>query len=159
MCAATCAYNVLEEFDSPPPAFRGRKQEAPGELKLHADTPTALNTVTAYGPGFIEINKIRYTSAVLLTPERVAPWDIASFDALAEADFERLRGLEPEVALLGTGSRQRFPHPRLARALAEARIGLEVMTTAAACRTYNILMAEGRKVAAALMPESPDEAR
>ncbi len=123
-------------------------------LKLHADTPTALNTVTAYGPGFIEINKVRHTAGVLLTPERVEPWPLASFEALAEADFERLRALNPEVALLGTGSRQRFPHPRLSRALSEARIGLEVMSTPAACRTYNILMAEGRKVAAALLPES-----
>jgi uncharacterized protein len=123
-------------------------------LKLHADTPTALNTVTAYGPGFIEINKVRHASAVLLTPERVERWAAESFEALAEADFARLRDLEPEVALLGTGSTQRFPHPRLVRALAEARIGLEVMTTPAACRTYNILMAEGRKVAAALLPET-----
>jgi uncharacterized protein len=124
-------------------------------LKLHADTPTALNTVTAYGPGFIEINKVRHTSAVVLTPARVEAWPIASFEALAEADFERLRALDPEVVLLGTGSRQRFPHPGLSRALADARIGLEVMNTPAACRTYNILMAEGRKVVAALMPESP----
>ena len=135
-------------------APRGRKQETPGELKLHADTPTALNTVTAYGPGFIEINKVRHASAVLLTPDRVEPWAVASFEALGEADLERLRVLAPEVALLGTGSRQRFPPPRLSRALSEARIGLEVMTTAAACRTYNILMAEGRKVVAALLPES-----
>jgi uncharacterized protein len=137
-----------------PLASGGWKQETSGELKLHADTPTALNTVTAYGPGFIEINKVRHVSAVLLTPDRVEPWAIAAFEALAESDFERLRALNPEVALLGTGSRQRFPHPRLSRALAEARIGLEVMTTPAACRTYNILMAEGRKVAAALLPES-----
>lgn len=123
-------------------------------MKLHADTPTALNTVTAYGPGFIEINKVRHASAVLLTPDRVEPWEVASFEALGEGDLERLRALAPEVALLGTGSRQRFPHPRLSRALSEARIGLEVMTTAAACRTYNILMAEGRKVAAALLLES-----
>ena len=123
-------------------------------MKLHADTPTALNTVTAYGPGFIEINAVRHTSAVVLTPARVDPWPVASFEALAEADFERLRALDPEVVLLGTGSRQRFPHPRLSRALADARIGLEVMNTPAACRTYNILMAEGRKVVAALMPES-----
>jgi uncharacterized protein len=123
-------------------------------LKLHADTPTALNTVTAYGPGFIEINKVRHTSPVLLTPERVEPWPVAGFDDIAEAAFEPLRALAPEVALLGTGTRQRFPHPRLTRALMDARIGLEVMTTAAACRTYNILMAEGRKVAAALLPES-----
>jgi uncharacterized protein len=123
-------------------------------LKLHADTPTALNTVTAYGPGFIEINKVRHASALLLTPERVEPWPVETFEALTEEDFERLRALNPEVALLGTGSRQRFPHPRLSRSLTEARIGLEVMSTAAACRTYNILMAEGRKVAAALLPES-----
>jgi uncharacterized protein len=123
-------------------------------LKLHADAPTALNTVTAYGPGFIEINKVRHASAVLLTPDRVEPWAVASFEALDAGDLERLCALEPEVALLGTGSRQRFLHPRLLRALSESRIGLEVMTTAAACRTYNILMAEGRKVAAALLLES-----
>ncbi|MGE5160400.1 MAG: Mth938-like domain-containing protein [Betaproteobacteria bacterium] len=122
-------------------------------MKLHADAPTALNTVTAYGPGFIEINKVRHAAPVLLAPDRVEPWEIGSFEALREADFERLRALGPEVALLGTGARQRFPHPRLSRALTEARIGLEVMTTAAACRTYNILMAEGRKVAAALLLE------
>ena len=129
-------------------------QEASVRLKLHADTPTALNTVTAYGPGFIEINKVRHTSPLLLTPAQVEPWPIASFEALAEADFQRLRALDPEVVLLGTGARQRFPHPRLTSPLASARIGLEVMGTSAACRTYNILMAEGRKVVAALMPES-----
>ena len=122
-------------------------------MKLHADTPTALNTVTGYGPGFIEINKTRYTSSVLLTPERVEPWNVAGFESLSEPDFERLRAFNPEVALFGTGATQRFPHPRLTRPLAEARIGLEAMTTAAACRTYNILMAEGRKVAAALLVE------
>jgi uncharacterized protein len=128
-------------------------QDVSDRLKLHADTPTALNTVTAYGPGFIEINKVRHTAAVVLTPDRVEPWSLESFDALVEADFERLRSLDAEIVLLGTGGRQRFPHPRLVRPLAEARIGLEVMTTAAACRTYNILMAEGRKVAAALLPD------
>jgi uncharacterized protein len=122
-------------------------------LKLHADARTALNTVTAYGPGFIEINKVRHTAAVVLTPERVDAWAIESFDTLAESDFARLRALDPEVVLLGTGTRQRFPHPRLSRSLADAHIGLEVMSTAAACRTYNILMAEGRKVAAALLVE------
>ncbi|MGZ8253609.1 MAG: Mth938-like domain-containing protein [Burkholderiaceae bacterium] len=122
-------------------------------MKLHADAPTALNTVTAYGPGFIEINNVRHATALVLTPVSVIPWAATSFEALAEADFERLHALDPEVVLLGTGSRQRFPHPRLSRALVEARIGLEVMDTSAACRTYNILMAEGRKVVAALIPE------
>ena len=120
-------------------------------MKLHADTPTALNTVTAYGPGYIEINKLRFTHPVIVAPERpVESWSIAGFDALGESDFERLRDLQPEILLLGTGARQRFPHPRLTRPLLEARIGLEAMDSHAACRTYNILMAEGRKVVAAI---------
>jgi uncharacterized protein len=121
-------------------------------LKLHADSPTALATVTAYGSGFVEVNKVRYTRPVLVAPDRpVEPWDIAGFDALSALDFERLRGLAPEVVLLGTGAQQRFVHPRLLQALAAARIGCESMTTPAACRTYNILMGEGRRVLAALL--------
>ncbi len=128
--------------------------EVSSNLKLHADTPTQQNTVTAYGPGFVEINKVRHTTNLLVTPDQVQPWPVASFEALEPSDFERLRELHSEVVLLGTGSHQRFPHPRLTRPLADARIGLEVMDTQAACRTYNILMAESRKVAAALFVES-----
>ena len=75
------------------------------------------------------------------------------FDALAEADFERLLETSPEIVLLGTGATQRFPHPRLTAPLHRARVGLEVMDTRAACRTYNILVAEGRNVTAALIVE------
>lgn len=121
-------------------------------MKLHADSPTALATVTAYGSDFVEVNKVRYARPVLVAPDRpVEPWDIAGFDALSTTDFERLRGLAPELVLLGTGTRQRFVHPRLLQVLAAARIGCESMTTPAACRTYNILMGEGRKVLAALL--------
>ena len=120
-------------------------------MKLHADTPTTLNTVTAYGAGFVEINQIRYTTSLIITPDQVEPWPVAGFEALQASDFERLRDLRSEVVLLGTGSRQHFPHPRLTRPLSDARIGLEVMDTQAACRTYNILMAESRKVVAALL--------
>ncbi len=122
-------------------------------MKLHADSASALNTVTAYGPGFIEINRVRHEGAILLMPEGpVAAWPFASLDALAQADFATLLARQPEVILLGTGPHQRFPHPRLTAPIAAARIGLDVMTTPAACRTYNILMAEGRKVLAALLP-------
>ena len=121
-------------------------------MKLHADSPTALNTVTAYGSGFIEVNQVRHLRPVLVTPDQpVEPWDVASFEALSSGDFERLRARAPELVLLGTGDRQRFPHPRLVKPLTDARIGCEAMTSQAACRTYNILMGEGRKVLAALL--------
>jgi uncharacterized protein len=124
-------------------------------LKLHSDPLTTLNTVTAYGPGFIEINKVRHTTAVRLTPDQPpTEWDVAGFDTLRPEDFEALLVDQPEVVLLGTGTRQRFPHPALSAPLARARVGFEVMDTQAACRTYNILVAEGRRVLAALLLDS-----
>jgi uncharacterized protein len=120
-------------------------------LKLHADTPTAQYSVTAYGPGFVEINRVRYTTSLVVTWDQVEPWDIADFDSLQVSDFERLLRLGGEVVLLGTGAQQRFPHPRLTRPLTEARCGLEVMNTQAACRTFNILAGEGRRVVAGLL--------
>jgi len=122
-------------------------------LKLHADTPTTQNAVTAYGPGFVEINRGRHTTNLIVTPDQVEPWAVTSFESLDATTFERLRELRSEVVLLGTGTRQRFPNPRLTRSLTDARIGLEVMDTQAACRTYNILVGEGRRVAAALFVE------
>jgi uncharacterized protein len=130
-------------------------REARSELKLHADSPTALNTVTAYGPGFIDVNQVRHLRPILLAPDRpVEAWDVAGFDALTAEDFTRLRDRSPELVLLGTGERQRFPHPRLVKPLIDARIGCEAMTSQAACRTYNILMGEGRKVLAAILLDS-----
>jgi uncharacterized protein len=121
-------------------------------LKLHADSPTALTTVTAYGSGFVEINKVRYTHPVVIAPDRaVEAWSPERFDSLTETDFATLRQLEPEVLLLGTGKRQRFPRASLIRSLHEAGIGVESMDSQAACRTYNILMSEGRKVVAAIL--------
>ncbi len=125
------------------------------ELKLHADPPTTLNTVTAYGPGFIDINNVRYTKAVRLSPEQPPiEWNVTSFDALRPEDFAALLDERPEVVLFGTGPRQRFPHPRLSAPLAHAHVGFEVMDTQAACRTYNILVAEGRRVLAVLLLDS-----
>jgi uncharacterized protein len=123
-------------------------------LKLHADARTSLNTVTAYGPGFIEINESRHQGHLLLSPDApVQPWATTGFEALRPEDFEPLLALAPEIVLLGTGRRQRFPHPRLTSALARAGIGVEAMDTAAACRTYNILMGEGRRVVGVFLQE------
>jgi uncharacterized protein len=122
-------------------------------LKLHASGPTSLNTFTGYGAGFVLVNAVRHETSLIVTPEKLIQWDAASFDALKAVDFSPIVELNPEVLLLGTGSRIRFPHPALTRSLAEARIGLEVMDVQAACRTYNILMGEERRVAAALLFE------
>jgi uncharacterized protein len=84
-------------------------------------------------------------------PDAVSKCEITDFDQLTAEHFAQLAELKPEVVLLGTGKTQRFIHPRLSRALTEAGIGVECMDTAAACRTYNFLMAEGRQVAAVLL--------
>lgn len=97
------------------------------------------------------VNGARHEASVIVLPERIEPWPVASFAALAEEHFAALAVLKPEVVLLGTGARLRFPHPRLTAALARAGIGLEVMDVQAACRTFNILAAEERHVAAALL--------
>ena len=120
-------------------------------MKLHASALTHLYTFTGYGEGYVLLNGKRYESSLIVLPERIEPWAVAGFDALAEEHFARIAALKPEVVLLGTGARLRFPHPRLTAPLVRARIGLEVMDLQAACRTFNILVAEERKVAAALM--------
>jgi len=120
-------------------------------VKLQASAPTHLRTFTGYGEGYVMVNGTRHESSLIVLPERIEPWPVAGFEALAEEHFALLAALKLEVVLLGTGSRLRFPHPRLTAALTRARIGLEVMDVQAACRTYNILMAEERKVAAALL--------
>ena len=120
-------------------------------MKLHLATATTENRFTGYGPGYVMVNNVRHEKNIIVLPGRLMQWDVAAFEALSERDFEFLTNLAPEIVLLGTGSDLRFPHPSLSQSLANARIGLEVMNTPAACRTYNILMAEGRKVAAALL--------
>jgi uncharacterized protein len=120
-------------------------------VKLHSSGLTSLNTFTAYGAGFVMVNDRRYESSLIVMPEKLESWPVASFADLRDEDFAGLAAMQPEVVLLGTGDKIRFPHPSLTRTLAEARIGVEVMDLQAACRTYNILMAEERKVAAALL--------
>jgi len=123
-------------------------------LKLHADQPQNLNTVTGYGPGYVEINAIRHEHSLLVMPEGdIEPWPVNRFEDLQSAHFEALLDKSPEVVLLGTGGQLRFPHPRLTAALSRRHIGVDAMDLQAACRTYNILMAEGRKVAAVLLVE------
>jgi len=123
-------------------------------LKLHQDSHGTLNTVTGYGPDYVEINLVRHPGSIIVLPDApVLAWPVASFDTLTPELFDMLLAPAPEVVVFGSGERLRFPHPRLTAALTRRRIGVETMDFKAACRTYNILMAEGRKVAAALLIE------
>ena len=122
-------------------------------MKLHASGASGVNTITGYGEGYVMVNGERKDSSVVVLPDRIEQWQAKQFSSLTAEDFAFLKNLGAEIVLLGTGPRQRFPHPRLTAALAQAGIGLEVMDLQAACRTYNILVAEERKVAAALLFE------
>lgn len=122
-------------------------------MKLQPSARTRLNTFTGYGEGYVMVNGERHEASLIVQPEDLRRWPVSAFAALAEAHFAQLAALAPEVVLLGTGGRLRFPHPRLSAPLARAGIGLEVMDVRAACRTYNILMAEDRRVLAALIFE------
>jgi uncharacterized protein len=125
-------------------------------LKFHLAT-SAGNVVTGVGPGWVRVNAEVHRQSLLLAPDAiVAPWTKAGFTALTETDFARLLEIEPTVVVFGSGTRLRFPHPRLTRGLTAAGVGVETMDTPAACRTYNILAAEGRRVAAALIVEAAE---
>ena len=121
-------------------------------MKLSLDEHSARYTIRAYGPGHVVVNEqIIRTSVVILPEQLLRDWPPASFEELTAEHVEGLLALEPEIILLGTGGRMQFPHPRTLAVAAAHRVGIEVMDTAAACRTYNILAAESRKVAAALL--------
>jgi uncharacterized protein len=107
---------------------------------------------TAHGADHVVVNGERYDHAIVVTAEAVhRNWAVASFDELNEANFDYFLALKPDVLLFGTGARQRFAHPRLYRKLTEAGIGVEFMDTPAACRTYNILVEEGRRVVVGIL--------
>ncbi|MBP0597007.1 Mth938-like domain-containing protein [Herbaspirillum sp. LeCh32-8] len=121
-------------------------------MKLHTTETKQYQTVTAYDDDGVEFNAIRFDHSLVVLPEtEPTPWPVDSFEALTPAHFEQIDATSPDVVILGTGERQRFIHPKLTAVLTARRIGVECMDNQAACRTYNILMAEGRKVALALI--------
>lgn len=120
-------------------------------MKIHLESGVGQNLIRAYAPGSVTINNVAHTRSLIVTPEQVIDWPPASFAEILAVHFDVLAAMRPEVVILGTGTKLQFPSPRLTRALVEANIGLEVMDTGAACRTYNILMSDGRRVAAALL--------
>ena len=125
-------------------------------MKLHISKPSGVNVFSGYGEGFVMVGERRISHSVIVLPERIVEdWGATRFEALTASHLEALAELDCEVVLLGTGNRLRFPKPELLRQvsarLAGTGAGLEIMDVQAACRTYNILVAEERKVAAALL--------
>ncbi|PWF43099.1 Mth938-like domain-containing protein [Massilia glaciei] len=121
-------------------------------MKLHPSTNSQYQTVTGYDASGVEINAVRFAYSLTLMPEHPPrAWDVARFEDLTAEHFAAIEAELPDVVILGTGERQRFAHPRLVAGLAARRIGVECMDNKAACRTYNILMGEGRKVTLALI--------
>ena len=123
-------------------------------LKLQSDPHSGTNTITGYGDGYVEINQTPYKHSVLLSSDgAILKWSAKSFGDLDASHFSQMVDLKPELILIGTGSRQQFPKPVLLKSLISAKIGFEIMDSQAACRTYNILVGEGRKVLLALIVE------
>ncbi|MEB0139677.1 MULTISPECIES: Mth938-like domain-containing protein [unclassified Undibacterium] len=124
-------------------------------MKLHSTQTQQYQTITAYETDSVEINAVMFRHSLIVLPEsKPVVWPVPSFAELDVAAFDLIVATRPDVVILGTGNVQRFIHPRLCAALTAQRIGVECMDNKAACRTYNILMAEGRKVALALIMES-----
>jgi uncharacterized protein len=121
-------------------------------MKMRADRIEGQNAIARHGPEGVLINGVEYTESVIVAWNgTVEPWHAGAFEALGAEHFARIAALGPELVLFGSGPRLRFPAPALLRPLIDARVGVETMDTAAACRTYNVLLAEGRSVVAALL--------
>ncbi|MEP7058727.1 MAG: Mth938-like domain-containing protein [Caldimonas sp.] len=124
-------------------------------MKLQADRMEGQNAISRHGADGVIVNGAEFRRSVVV-PWRgsVLAWNVDAFDALNAGHFATIAALEPELVVFGSGVRIRFPKPPLLQALMARRIGLETMDTAAACRTYNVLLAEGRSVVAALLFET-----
>ena len=122
-------------------------------MKLQPDRLEGVNAIQAYAPGSITVNGIvRRTGLIIPWQGEILPWQDGPVTALTEADFERVAALGPELVIFGSGARLQFVRPSVLRPLIERRIGIETMDSQAAARTYNILVGEGRRAVAALLP-------
>lgn len=121
-------------------------------MKIERDQSEGKNAFTGYGKGYVEVNRARHTSSLVVSGERlVTDWPVGTVEEIAADHVAAILELQPEILLLGTGDRLQFPEPARLAPIYKAGIGVEVMDTPAACRTYNILLGEGRNVVAALI--------
>ncbi|WP_019882062.1 MULTISPECIES: Mth938-like domain-containing protein [unclassified Methylophilus] len=124
-------------------------------MKLHLHTSEQQYQINGVDSDAVIINRQRYAQPVIVSEQALSTdWFQGAWETLDAQQLAAILDFSPEVVLLGTGDKQRFIHPRHTQAFLSAHIAVECMTTAAACRTFNILTAEGRKVVAALLLES-----
>ena len=121
-------------------------------MRFTQDLSSGINLIRAYGGGELRVNEHAYRGAVILSASTVIPEaNIHNLDDLVSLDVSRVLALEPELVLLGTGTRQIFPAASFGAQFLQAGIGFEAMDTSAACRTFNVLVGEQRRVAAMLL--------
>jgi uncharacterized protein len=121
-------------------------------MRLTDDRTGNAFLVRSYAPGEVRVaDKVLQRSCLISAERLVEDWRPQTLDELTEADFQAVFELQPEIVVLGSGPRHRFPEPRLLAAILERGIGCEVMETGAACRTYNVLVSEDRRAVAALL--------
>ena len=128
-------------------------------MKIQPDRSEGVNIVTRHDASNIWVGPTGFAHSLLVPWQgQVQRWQPARIEQLRAEDFEQMLSLRPDLVILGSGPRHRFVAPALLRCLIEARIGVETMDTAAACRTYNVLAGEGRAVLAALLLDPPQDA-
>ena len=128
--------------------------QGPADKTLPTPDPAQVQLIRSYGPGHFKIGEREWRSPVLVTPTRTTAWDVARAEDLALDNLAALKEAPTptELLVVGCGPRAVFLPPPLRAALKSAGLALEVVDTGSACRTYNVLLAEGRRVAAALIP-------
>jgi uncharacterized protein len=120
-------------------------------MQISQELGAASYVIRAYDEGKVVVNNTEFKRSLVIMPESLhADWEPQTFEELNERHLEFISDLQPEIVIFGTGRRQRFPSPRMQAFFMGQGIGIEFMNTAAACRTYNILMSEGRNVVCAL---------
>jgi uncharacterized protein len=121
-------------------------------MKFQLDYGSGAYAIRAYRPGAITVNAEDLTQSFIITPDRLfRDWPPQRLEDITAEHLDVLAELEPEIVIIGTGSRLRFPDAKITARLLARNVGVEIMDTAAACRGYTVLMAEGRQVAAALI--------
>lgn len=121
-------------------------------MRFHRDAAAGINIIRAYGGGELRINDTVYRGALIVSGTELQHEPaIVDLEGLLAIDATRIMSLDPEVLLLGTGTRQIFPPPSFSARYLQAGIGFEAMDTGAACRTYNVLVGEQRRVVAMLL--------